>query len=153
MHTNYRDNRYKEEEKKRSKKMIFMEENMQAQTPRKESTMARRFLETSHTSSQKGKNGHSSPTRKQSTNLHRSLSSPCSLNSPLRRKSLSPWTTSLSLSPSFRNDDHHHHGTPKLAYRTRLVGLHQSGRGAPASKCNGHRIQTQYRNSNRLHDT
>ena len=43
--------------------MIFKEEDMHAQTPRKESTMAHRFLETSQTLSQNGKNGHSSPTR------------------------------------------------------------------------------------------
>ena len=35
---------------------------MKAQTPKKESTMARRFLETPNTSSQKGKSPHSSPT-------------------------------------------------------------------------------------------
>ena len=62
---------------------------MHAQTPKKESTMARRFLETSHTSSQKGKNGHFSPTRNQSSNSHRSLSSSCSLSFPLSRSSLS----------------------------------------------------------------
>ena len=67
--------------------MIFKEEDMQAQTPRKKRT--RRFLETSHTSSQKGKNGHFSPTRKQSSNSHRSLSSSCSLSFPLSRSSLS----------------------------------------------------------------
>ena len=60
---------------------------MQAQTPRKESTMARRFLETPHTSSQKGRNSHFSPTCKQSSNSHRSLSSSRSLSSPLSRSS------------------------------------------------------------------
>ena len=50
---------------------------------------ARRFLEASHTSSQKGENGHFSPTRNQSSNSHRSLSSSCSLSFPLSRSSLS----------------------------------------------------------------
>ena len=59
--------------------MIFKEEDMQAQTPKKESTMACKFLKTSHTSSKKGKIGHSSPTRKQSSNPPPSLNSPCSL--------------------------------------------------------------------------
>ena len=53
--------------------MIFKEEDMQAQTPRKESTMARRFLETSLPSSQKGKTSHFSPTRKQAPHSHLSL--------------------------------------------------------------------------------
>ena len=114
--------------------MIFKEENMQAQTPRKESTMARRFLETSQTTSQKGKNGHSSPTRKQSTNPHRSLSSPWSLNFLLIWKSLS--LSLLDPQPSHSPNHHHHHGTPKLAPKMRLARLHQSGRGAPASKLN-----------------
>ena len=83
--------------------MIFKEEDMQAQTPRKESTMARRFLETSHTSSQKGKNGHFSPTRKQSTNPHRSLRSPRPLISPLRWRSLS------LLEPQHSHSPNHHH--------------------------------------------
>ena len=55
---------------------------MQAQTPRKDS-WKRRFLETSHTSSQKGKNSHFFPTHRQSSN------SPRPLSSPLRWKSLS----------------------------------------------------------------
>ena len=56
--------------------MIFKEEDMQAQTPRKESTMARRFLEIPQTSSQKGKNRHSSPTCRQYSSSSPSLSSP-----------------------------------------------------------------------------
>ena len=80
--------------------MIFKEEDMQAQTPRKESTMARRFLETSQTSSQKGKNGHSSPTRKQSTNPPRSLSSPRSISSLLKHRSLSLLDPQRSRSPN-----------------------------------------------------
>ena len=74
--------------------MIFKEEDMQAQTPRKESTMARRFLETSQTSSQKGKNGHSSPTRRQYSN------SSCSLSSPLRHNLPSFPDTQRSRSPT-----------------------------------------------------
>ena len=48
---------------------------MQARTPRKASTMARRFLETSLPSSQKGKTSHFSPTRRQTSYSHHSLSS------------------------------------------------------------------------------
>ena len=68
-------------DEKQNKKMIF-NEDMQGKTPRKESTMARRFLETSQNSSQKGKNGHSSRTRRQSSNVSRSLSSPLKRNLP-----------------------------------------------------------------------
>ena len=100
MYTIYSDNRYKRKEKKGAKVIIFKEECMQAQTPRKESTMARRFLETSHTSSQKGKKGHFSPTRKQSSNSHRSLSSSRSLSSPLSRKT-------PSLPESYSSHAHH----------------------------------------------
>ena len=89
--------------------MIFKEEDMQAKTPRKESTMARRFLETSQTSSQKGKNGHSSPTRKQSTNPPCSLSSPRSLSSTLRCRSLSLLEPECSRSPN-----HHHSEMPTV---------------------------------------
>ena len=48
---------------------------MQARTPRKASTMAHRFLETSLPSSQKGKTSHFSPTRRKNCYSHLSLSS------------------------------------------------------------------------------
>ena len=57
---------------------------MQARTPRKASMMARRFLETSLTSSQKGKRSHFSSTRRQTPYSHHSLnSSRSSLSSTL----------------------------------------------------------------------
>ena len=80
---------------------------MQAKTPRKESTMARRFLETSQTSSQKGKKGHSSPTHRQSTKPYRSLSS------PLRCKFLSLLDLERSRSPN-----HHHPEMPTIITTT-----------------------------------
>ena len=58
--------------------MIFKETCMEAQTPRKASTMARRFLETSLPSSQKGKMSHFSPTHRQTSYSHHSLISSCS---------------------------------------------------------------------------
>ena len=80
MYTIYSDNG--------AKVIIFKEECMQAQTPRKASTMAHRFLETSLNSSQKGRTSQFSPTRKQPSNSHRSLnSSHSSFSSTLSRKS------------------------------------------------------------------
>ena len=86
---------------------------MQTQTPRKESTTAHRFLPTPQTSSQKGKNGHSSPTRRQSTNPARSLSSPRSINSPLKRRSLSLLDPQRPRSPN-----HHHPEMPTIITTT-----------------------------------
>ena len=74
MYTNYSDNRYKrKKEKKKQTVKIFKEICMQDRNPRKASTMACRFLETSLPSSQKGKTSHFSPTRKQAPYSHLSL--------------------------------------------------------------------------------
>ena len=51
---------------------------MQAQIPRKESTMARRVSDTSLSSSQKAQNSHSPPTRRQTSHSQRSHNSLCS---------------------------------------------------------------------------
>ena len=63
---------------------------MQVQNPKKASTMARRFLETSFPSSQKSKTSHFSPTRKQAPNSHLSLNpSRSSLSSTISAPSIS----------------------------------------------------------------
>ena len=59
MYTKYSVNRYKEggkcENEKEQENDIFKQENVEAQTPRKESTMACKFLETPKTSHKKEK--------------------------------------------------------------------------------------------------
>ena len=76
---------------------------MQAQTPRKESTMARRILDTYLPSSQKAQNRHSPPTRIQTSYPHRShnpLCSTCPHRSLLSlRSSFSPTNALLPAQP------------------------------------------------------
>ena len=100
MYTKYSLNLYKAKKERKNEKeqknVIFKQEDMQAQTPRKESTMAPRFLETPKISSQKGKNPHSSPTRKNC------LSPPRSDRSPLTQSPSAFSHTQRSCSPSRR---------------------------------------------------
>ena len=77
--------------------IIFKEMCMQAQTPKKASTMARRVLETTLPSSQKGQKNHSSPTRKQASPPHRSHNPlRSSLSSTHSHRSLNPLRSSSS---------------------------------------------------------
>ena len=122
---------------------------MQARTPRKASTMARRFLETSLPSSQKGKTSHFSPTRRQTSYSHHSLSSSHLSQSPFSSRISQP---TLSF-PPIRNADHHHYRPQELAHGKWLTRFHSSGRGAPTPQRNRNRLQTQHRNHHRFNDT
>ena len=92
--------RKKKKKRKRKRKRkgarndICKQENMQAQTSRKASTMAHRFLETPNPFSQKGKNPHSPP-------IHKNCLSPLRFRcSPLTQSSLSSSHPQHSCSPS-----------------------------------------------------
>ena len=129
---------------------------MQARTPKKASTMARRFLETSLPSSQKGKTSHFSATCKQHSYSHHSLNSS---HSSLSASHLSqnPFSSAIS-QPTlsfthFRNADHHHYHPQELAYEKRLTRVHSGGRGTPTPQRSRNRLQTQHRNYHRFDDT
>ena len=80
---------------------------MQVRNPRKASTMARRFLETSLPSSQKGKTSHFSPTRRKNSYSHLCLSSShSSLNSTISASSISVRAPSLPRTHSQHSPSH-----------------------------------------------
>ena len=95
---------------------------MQVRNPRKAITMARRFLETSLLSSQKGKMSHFSPTRKQAPYSHLSLNpSRSSLSSTISAPSISVRAPSLSQThiqhaPPQPSTDQPHHSPKELAH-------------------------------------
>ena len=75
---------------------------MQVHTPKKESIMARRFLETPKTSSQKGKNPHSSPTRKNCLSPPRSHRSPLIESPPSFSPSRNPSEMTIIVTSALR---------------------------------------------------
>ena len=111
-------NEKKEEE---AKVIIFKEMCMQAQTPRKASTMARRVLDTSLPSSQKAQNSHSSLSQTSALcfQLHASSSPSQLLTFFFFSYQISSPCTTSRLCSALRDVDHHHHRPKKLAHGER----------------------------------